>query len=95
MGAGERQNPGQPHAQRNPHRRLRPLNARLSRRWKTLQWHFGIDNLLNQRYDLPTGGAYTGQGTTMTNPMPPNVPRWGVAVPGMGRSVYVGFNWQF
>lgn len=31
----------------------------------------------------------------MTNPALPNVPQWGVAVPGMGRSVYVGFNWQF
>jgi hypothetical protein len=33
---------------------------------------------------MPLGGAYVGQGTTMsTNGIP-----WGVAVPGMGRSIY-------
>lgn len=46
-------------------------------------------------YYLPTGGAYTGQGTTMSNPALPNYPQWGTAVPGMGRSVYVGLNFKF
>ena len=40
---------------------------------------------------LPLGGAYVGQGSSM---MLNTVP-WGVAVPGHGRSVYVGFNYKF
>ena len=31
----------------------------------------------------------------MSNPALPNYPQWGTAVPGMGRSVYVGLNFKF
>jgi iron complex outermembrane receptor protein len=31
----------------------------------------------------------------MTNPALPNYPQWGIAVPGMGRSIYVGVNVKF
>ena len=51
----------------------------------------GIENLLDRGYALPLGGAYVGQGSSM---MLNTVP-WGVAVPGHGRSVYVGFNYKF
>jgi iron complex outermembrane receptor protein len=56
---------------------------------------FGIENLFDRSYALPLGGAYTGQGTTMTNPALPNYPQWGTAVPGPGRSVYAGLNVKF
>ncbi|TXT37779.1 MAG: iron complex outermembrane recepter protein [Comamonadaceae bacterium] len=71
------------------------LNLRGSYSWKTVRLDFGVENLLDKFYALPTGGAYTGQGTTMTNPALPNYPQWGTAVPGMGRSVYVGLNVKF
>jgi len=48
----------------------------------------GIENLFDRGYRLPTGGAYLGQGTTMSmNGVP-----WGIAVPGMGRSVHLGLS---
>ncbi|HET7688462.1 MAG TPA: hypothetical protein VFK46_07485 [Candidatus Macondimonas sp.] len=47
---------------------------------------FGVENLFDTLYNLPTGGAYVGQGTTMgLNSIP-----WGIAVPGLGRTVYAG-----
>ncbi len=59
--------------------------------WKNIRFDFGVDNIFDKFYYLPLGGAYTGQGMTM---------RWdgipyGIAVPGMGRSVYVGMNVKF
>lgn len=71
------------------------VNLRGSYSWKTVRLDFGIENLFDKFYYLPTGGAYAGQGTTMTNPALPNHPQWGTAVPGMGRSVYVGMNLTF
>ncbi|MDD2925998.1 TonB-dependent receptor [Rhodoferax sp.] len=71
------------------------VNLRGSYAWKQLRLNFGIENLLDKFYDLPTGGAYTGQGTTMTNPALPNYPQWGTAVPGMGRTVYLGVTVKF
>jgi iron complex outermembrane receptor protein len=64
-------------------------NLRASRVWDRVQLDLGVENLLDRNYDLPTGGAYTGQGVTMMiNPPPPTPPQWGTAVPGMGRSLY-------
>ena len=71
------------------------LNLRASYSWSQVRLDFGVENLLDKFYFLPTGGAYTGQGTTMTNPALPNYPQWGTAVPGMGRSLYVGVNVKF
>jgi len=71
------------------------VNLRGSYAWKQVSVNFGVENLLNKFYYLPTGGAYTGQGTTMTNPALPNYPQWGTAVPGMGRSLYTGINYKF
>ena len=51
----------------------------------------GVENLFDKMYYSPLGGAYVGQGTTMsTNGIP-----WGIAVPGMGRSIYTGINFKF
>ena len=67
------------------------LNLRTRFERGALGIDFGIDNLLDRGYALPLGGAYVGQGSSM---MLNTVP-WGVAVPGHGRSVYVGFNYKF
>ena len=67
------------------------INLRASRAWKRVRLDFGVENLFDKLYFLPTGGAYTGQGTTMSiNAIP-----WGIAVPGMGRSVYAGVTVNF
>ena len=70
------------------------VNLRASYSWKQARVDFGIENLFDRLYYLPTGGAYTGQGTTMAiNPM--TQPKWGTPVPGPGRSLYAGFNYRF
>lgn len=71
------------------------VHLRTSYAWKTVRLDLGVENLFDKFYYLPTGGAYVGQGTTMTNPALPNYPQYGTAVPGMGRSVYVGVNLKF
>ncbi len=71
------------------------VHLRTSYSWKSVRLDLGVENLFDTFYFLPTGGAYTGQGTTMTNPVLPNYPQWGTAVPGMGRSIYVGVNVKF
>lgn len=67
------------------------INLRSSYEWQKLRLDVGIDNLFNKFYNLPLGGAYVGQGSTM---MAMGTP-WGVAVPGMGRSLYTGLNVKF
>ncbi len=73
------------------------INLRGSYSWKQVRLDFGIENLLDKRYNLPLGGAYVGQGTTMMATTTPtgSVPMWGTAVPGMGRSLYAGVNIKF
>jgi iron complex outermembrane receptor protein len=67
------------------------VNARGSYTLKQVRVDFGVENLFDKFYYLPTGGTYTGQGTTMSiNGIPA-----GIAVPGMGRSIYVGVNVKF
>ena len=67
------------------------VNLRTSYVWQNLRLDLGVDNLFDRYYQMPLGGAYTAQGTTMsTNAIP-----WNVAVPGMGRSVYTGVTLKF
>jgi iron complex outermembrane receptor protein len=67
------------------------VNLRASYSWKQTRVDFGIENLFDKSYDLPLGGAYAGQGSTMSmNGIP-----WGIAVPGMGRSAYAGVSVKF
>lgn len=70
------------------------LNWRASYTVGQVRLDVGVQNLLNRFYLLPQGGAYVGQGTTMTT-MGASVPAWGVAVPGAGRSFYAGVNVRF
>ncbi|MBF7728803.1 TonB-dependent receptor [Pseudomonas sp. N040] len=66
-------------------------NLRASHSWAQVRLDFGVENLTDKFYYLPTGGAYTGQGITMgINSIP-----WGVGVPGIGRSFYTGVNVSF
>ena len=71
------------------------LNLRVSHAWRAVRLDLGVENVLDRRYDLPLGGAYLGQGTTMTTSPAGSVPRWGTAVPGMGRSVHAGITVKF
>ncbi|MDP1657933.1 MAG: TonB-dependent receptor [Methylotenera sp.] len=73
------------------------VNLRSSYNWKLARLDFGIENLFDKAYYLPLGGAYVGQGTTMTTALVPtgSVPLWGTAVPSMGRSVNVGLTLKY
>jgi len=64
------------------------LNLRGSFEWKHARLDLGIENVLDRLYSNPLGGAYLGQGSSMTT----NGIRWGVPVPGMGRSFNVALN---
>ncbi len=67
------------------------LHLRAGYDWKRLRVDAGVENLLDKRYALPLGGAYLGQGRTMAaNGVP-----YGIAVPGMGRSIYTGITLRF
>ncbi len=68
-------------------------NLRTSYSWKQVRLDLGVENLFDKMYTLPQGGAYVGQGTTMSinNATVP----WGIGVPGMGRSIYAGVNVKF
>jgi iron complex outermembrane receptor protein len=67
------------------------VHARASYTMKQVRVDFGVENLFDKFYSLPTGGSYTGQGMTMSiNGIAP-----GIAVPGMGRSMYLGVHLKF
>ncbi|MBF0132125.1 MAG: TonB-dependent receptor plug domain-containing protein [Magnetococcales bacterium] len=67
------------------------LNLRSSYEWDTVRLDLGIENTLDQFYYQPLGGAYVGQGATMSGGAVP----WGTPVPGMGRVVFGGLTVKF
>ncbi|WP_373509866.1 hypothetical protein [Thiocapsa sp.] len=71
--------------------------AHLRSRYEKMTWsvEVGVENLFDRSYDLTLGGAYVGQGTTMTIPPLPNQPQWGTPVPGPGRTIYAGVTVAF
>ena len=71
------------------------INLRSRYEKKTWSAEVGVANLFDRFYDLSLGGAYVGQGTTMTIPPAPNQPQWGTPVPGPGRSIYAGVTVKF
>lgn len=72
------------------------INLRGSYSWKQTRIDFGVENLFDKLYYLPLGGAYTGQGSTMSSSTTAaTTPKWGTPVPGMGRSLYAGVNVKF
>lgn len=67
------------------------FNLRSSYEYKFARLDLAVENVFNKFYSLPLGGAYLGQGMSMsTNTIP-----WGVTVPGMGRSLNVALNVKF
>jgi iron complex outermembrane recepter protein len=67
------------------------FNLRSSYDWRKVRFDFGMENVLNKFYAAPLGGAYVGQGPTMSASAVP----WGIPVAGMGRSVHVGLTYIF
>ena len=67
------------------------FNLRSSYEWKFARLDVGIENLFDRFYSAPLGGAYLGQGASMTT----NGIAWGVPVPGPGRSINVALNMHF
>lgn len=67
------------------------VHLRSSYTWKQTRFDIGIENLFDKLYNHPLGGAYMGQGKTMSATGVP----WGATVPGMGRSLYAGMNIKF
>jgi iron complex outermembrane receptor protein len=67
------------------------LNLRSSYEWKQFRFDVGVENALDRFYNDPLGGAYTGQGKTMSGT---DVP-WGIPVPGRGRSINAGVTMKF
>jgi len=66
-------------------------NLRTSYDLRKVRFDAGVENILNKFYAAPLGGAYVGQGPTMSGPTIP----WGIPVPGRGRSFYVGMTMKF
>lgn len=69
------------------------VNLRATYSWQQARVDFGVENLFDKLYALPLGGAYAGQGTTMSI-NPADMP-WGIPIPGMGRSIYAGATLKF
>jgi len=67
------------------------VNLRAGYQWERVRVDVGIDNLFDRLYAAPTGGAYVGQGKTMSISGVP----WGVPVPGSGRSIHAGVTVSF
>lgn len=67
------------------------LHLRLRHAWTRWQLDAGIENLLDKAYAPPLGGTYLGQGRTMGINSVPH----GIAVPGPGRSLYLGARFAF
>lgn len=66
------------------------LNFYSSYEWKQARLDIGLENLLNKFYTSPLGGAYVGQGATMSTGVP-----YGTLVPGMGRSINTSLTVKF
>ncbi|MDP2265833.1 MAG: TonB-dependent receptor, partial [Thiobacillus sp.] len=67
------------------------LNLRSSYEWKHVRLDVDIENVFDKFYLLPLGGAYLGQGNSMTTGGVP----WGMSLPGKARSLNVALNVHF
>lgn len=67
------------------------LNLRTSYEWKYARFDLALENALNKFYLQPLGGAYVGQGNSMTT----NAIPWGMVLPGKGRSLNTAINLHF
>ena len=71
------------------------VHLRASHSWKQVRLDFGVENLFDEFYSLPTGGAYLGQGRSMSINPTDGTLAWGTAVPGPGRSLYTQLTISF
>lgn len=69
------------------------INLYSSYQWHYVRFDFGVENLLDKYYANPLGGAYIGQGNTMSSGA--TAPQYGTAVPGMGRSINTSLTINF
>ncbi|MDP3087272.1 MAG: TonB-dependent receptor plug domain-containing protein [Methylotenera sp.] len=69
------------------------LNLYSSYDWKNARFDLGVENVFDKYYADPLGGAYVGQGSTMASNA--SAPRYGLQVPGMGRSVNIGLTLKY
>jgi len=69
------------------------VNLYSSYDWTKVRFDFGIENVFDKHYYHPLGGAYLGQGATMSSNN--TAPLHGTLVPAMGRSVNVGLTLKF
>lgn len=67
------------------------FNLSSSYTWKNARFDISVENVFNRFYYLPLGGAYVGQGKTMSA----NGIAWGVPVPGIGRSLNTTVSIEF
>lgn len=67
------------------------LNVRTTYERKGIRLDLGVENVFNQFYSMPLGGAYVGQGASMTT----KGIAWGTQVPGMGRSLNLSIRFNF
>ncbi len=67
------------------------LHLRSSYEWKQVRFDVGVENVFDRFYNHPLGGAYLGQGKTMSG----TDVAWGTLVPGVGRSIYAGVTVTF
>ena len=67
------------------------LNLRTSYEFEYVRLDLSVENVFNRFYSMPLGGAYVGQGLSMSS----NTIPWGIAVPGAGRSINVALSVDF
>ncbi|MGM0594914.1 MAG: TonB-dependent receptor [Pseudomonadota bacterium] len=67
------------------------LHLRSSYTWQQVRFDVGVENVFDKLYSHPQGGAYLGEGKTMSG----TAVDWGTTAPGMGRSLYAGVNIKF
>lgn len=67
------------------------LNLSSGYEWRNGRVDLQLENALDRMYQQPLGGAYLGQGPSMTtNGIP-----WGVVMPGMGRALTVALTLKY
>lgn len=73
------------------------LNLSTGYDWRNLSVTVGIDNALDKQYALPLGGAYMGQGRTMSmnSELGNGISNWGTPVFGAGRTYFTSLNYKF
>ncbi|MBF0096720.1 MAG: TonB-dependent receptor plug domain-containing protein [Magnetococcales bacterium] len=70
------------------------LNWKSHYDWQQFRFGVGVENILDQYYEHPLAGLYLGQGRTMSMSMA-DAPKYGLNVPGPGRSYLAEMSVKF